>query len=103
MTKGILLVQSRPSSPEEAAEFHQWYDEVHVPEMLAVEGVVSARRLVALDGESFLAIYEIEGDVEQAKANLATAQASGSMSKPVAVRLDPPPSAQYFLDLARPS
>jgi hypothetical protein len=99
MSSGILLVETRPNSPEDAAAYHHWYDEVHVPEILKVDGFVSARRLVSLDGSSFLAIYEIDIDVETAKANLAAVQATGTMSKPAGVQLDPPPSVRYFTQI----
>jgi hypothetical protein len=99
MPSGILVVQSRPGSPEEAADYHRWYVDVHVPEMLKVDGVVSARRLEAINGGSFLAIYEVDGDVEEAKEALAKAQRSGSMSRPVGLQLDPPPTMQWFRDM----
>jgi hypothetical protein len=47
--KGVLIVESRPGSPEQAAAFHQRYDQTHLPEMAAIEGVVSARRFAPLD------------------------------------------------------
>lgn len=99
MTQGILLVQSRPASEQVAAEYHRWYDETHIPEILAIEGFVSARRFEALDGESFIAMYEIEGDVAEAKASLGAAQTSGSMSPPVGLQLNPPPTVQYFREV----
>jgi hypothetical protein len=95
MAKGVLLVQSRPRSPEHTDDFHRWYDETHLPEMLQIDGIASARRLEALDGESFAAVYEVD-DVDQAKAGLAAAQSSGRMSRPVGVQLDPPPTVQWF-------
>ncbi len=67
MTKGVLIVESRPASPDDAAAFHR--------------------------------CYEITGDVEAAKGNLAAALKSGSMSRPVAVQLDPPPTMQYLRDI----
>ena len=73
MTTGVLIVQSQPSSSEQLADFEDWYDNKHIPEVLAIDGFVSARRLQSLDGEAFIVIYEIEMDVESAKANLATA------------------------------
>lgn len=96
MPNGLMIVESRPSSPEEAAAYHDWYDNTHVPEILEVPGFVSARRLASVDGDTFIAIYEIEGDVEDAKAALRKAQSSGTMSRPVGVQLDPPPSVRYF-------
>jgi len=93
---GLMIVQSQPTSPETVADFHRWYDEVHIPEILGVEGIAAARRFESLDGGSFVAVYEIEGDVDVAKANLAAAQGSGAMSRPVGVNLDPPPTVQWF-------
>ena len=99
MTKGILFVQSRPSSPEDTAAYHRWYDETHLPEILGVDGFVSARRLATPDGESFAVVYEVD-DVDRARSAMAAAQTSGSMSPPVGVELDPPPTVRWFNDLA---
>lgn len=96
MAGGILLVESQPASPADAAAYNNWYDNVHVPEILKVDGFVSARRFASADGTKFVAIYEIDGDVEAAKANLAAANASGTMSRPEGVQLDPPPTVNYF-------
>jgi hypothetical protein len=98
MPKGTLLVHSRPSSPDDADTYHRWYDETHIPELLAVEGFTSARRLQAEDGESFLVVYEVD-DIEGAKAAMASARAAGSMSPPEGLQLDPPPTVQWFTEL----
>ena len=99
MPKGILLVQSRPSSPDDADTYHRWYDETHIPELLAVDGFTSARRMRAEDGESFLAVYEVD-DIAGAKAAMASARAAGAMSPPQGLQLDPPPTVQWFTDLS---
>jgi hypothetical protein len=96
MPNGLMIVESRPSSPEDLEAFHDWYDREHVPELLQIEGFASARRLSSHGGDTFVAVYEIEGDVQDAKANLEAALKSGSMSRPVAVQLDPPPTMRYF-------
>lgn len=98
MPDGVMIVESRPASPEEAAAYHDWYDNVHIPEITKVDGFVSARRLRSLDGDTFIVIYEIEGDVEAAKKALT--RASGSMSRPRGVQFDPPPTVRYFGSLA---
>jgi hypothetical protein len=64
--------------------------------MLALEGVASARRMVSPDGETFIAIYELDADVEAVRAALSEAQASGTMSAPKGLRFDPPPVVRYF-------
>ena len=98
MPKGILLVQSRPSSPDDTGAYHRWYDETHIPEILTLDGFTAARRLRAADGDSYLVVYDVE-DLEVAKAALAAAQSSGAMTRPSGVQLDPPPSVQWFADL----
>jgi hypothetical protein len=97
MPKGILLVQSRPASPGEVDTYHRWYDETHIPEILDVDGFTSARRLRSGDGESYIVVYEVD-DVDEAKA--AMAAAAGTMSPPAGVLLDPPPTVQWFSDVA---
>ena len=98
MPRGIMLVQSRPSSPEDTDAYHEWYDDVHIPEILSVDGFTSARRLQAADGESYLVVYEVD-DIDTAKASMARAQAAGTMTRPTGVQLDPPPSVQWFVSL----
>jgi hypothetical protein len=100
--KGILLVQSRPSSPDDAGIYHRWYDETHIPEILAVDGFTAARRLRAADGGSYLVVYEVD-DVDAAKAAMAEAQTSGAMTPPSGVQLDPPPTVQWFTELGDPA
>lgn len=95
MSKGLLVVQSRPASPEAVGDFNRWYDETHIPELLQVDGFTRATRYEAAEGGSFLAVYEVD-DVDAAQAALAAAQSSGSMSRPVGVQLDPPPTVQWF-------
>jgi hypothetical protein len=99
VTKGILVVQSKPNSPEELAEFHRWYDEIHFPEILAVDGFRTARRFQAADGESYLAVYEVD-DVDGAKAAMAKAGAAGKMTRPTGVQIDPPPTTEWFTDFS---
>jgi hypothetical protein len=102
MAKAILYVETRPASPEEAAEYHKWYNEVHIPEILAIDGFVSARRFEPMaEGGPFVAIYEIEADdIEAARARLTEAGQSGRNSKPVGVCFDPPPTTQYYREMA---
>jgi hypothetical protein len=101
MAHGLLIVESRPASPEQAVAYHHWYENKHIPEMLQLDGFVSARRLEPLaDDDGFVTLYEIEGDVEAAKTALMQALSSGAMSRPEGVRLDPPPTARYFREIS---
>jgi hypothetical protein len=95
MSKSLLFVESKPASADVVAEYHHWHDDVHVPEMLAVAGFVSARRWQT-DGESFITLYEIDTDIDAARTNLRAALDGGRMSKPVAVEANPPPVMRYL-------
>lgn len=73
LERGLFLVFSNASAESAIAEFHRWYDEIHVHEVLQVPGVVAATRY-ELDpdqmpsggaealGRRFLCAYEIEGE-----------------------------------------
>ena len=91
-----MVVESRPKSDGDAEDYHHWYEKVHIPELLSVDGFVSARRFRTEDGAGFLAIYELDSEIDAAKTALAEAQSAGRMSPPVGLQLDPPPSVRYF-------
>jgi hypothetical protein len=44
-------------------EFNAWYNDVHVPEVLACPGWVDGARYVSTDGEpKYMAMYEMESE-----------------------------------------
>ncbi len=57
--RGLLLVYT--DVPEEHEdEFNRWYNEEHIPERLAIPGVLNAARYVAVKGgPKYLACYEL--------------------------------------------
>ena len=64
----ICFVYTQPAAGREA-EYNDWYDRQHLPDVARVPGVVSAQRFDAVEMEPgpdesprFLAIYEIDGD-----------------------------------------
>jgi hypothetical protein len=68
MARHQLLAFTNPVAGREA-DFNCWYDERHVPDLLAVPGFVSAQRFALTDatgqgrpGWSYLALYELETD-----------------------------------------
>lgn len=90
--KSILHVMSRPASPEVADEYNRWYEDVHIPEVLALDGFVSARRYAPTkDGDPYVAVYDIEGDAGAAMKRLTAAMGDGSMNLSDKIQLDPPP------------
>lgn len=72
-------------------EFNEWYDTVHLRDLLATPGVVSVQRFELCDTESshaegadppahrYLTIYELEGEVDVIMAKIREAAASGAM------------------------
>jgi hypothetical protein len=91
MAKGIMLVESWPSSPDREDEYNAWYDEIHLPQLLTLDGIVSARRLRPVDGKGpYVAIYELEGDDLQAILDNMIANA-GQLHMSDALQLDPAP------------
>ncbi len=61
-------------------EWNAWYDDVHIPDVLALDGFVTATRwrLAARPayGANYLALYDVHGDLEAAQAALAAAMPS---------------------------
>src|SRR5687768_11444256 len=81
------LVFTRPVAGREA-EFDKWYDEVHLPDVVAVPGVRAAQRYVLGDERRdpevepefrHLAIYEIDGDPDVVFPEITRRIESGEM------------------------
>lgn len=82
-----IVVLSGPVSAEREDEYNKWYDEVHLPEMCAVEGVVAAQRFAAAEeqplGEPlapYVAFYELGDDTQAALKAVTAAAATFNMS-----------------------
>lgn len=64
-------------------EYNEWYDKVHLPEVLSVPGVrAGARyRVKARDSETpehrYLAVYDLEGDGEAVVREIMTRSGNG--------------------------
>ncbi len=102
MPKGIMYVESRPKSPEDEAAYHEWYNERHLSEISAIDGVVAARRYAPLDNTgSYIAIYELDADdLDAVRSRLTESLRSGEMSPPVGVQTSPPPTTLYYREIA---
>ena len=68
MPRHVFMVQTECVAGQEKV-FNEWYDQVHVPDVLAVPGFVRAQRFETVGGlrgempeRRFLAIYEFEAD-----------------------------------------
>ncbi|MGH3386588.1 MAG: hypothetical protein ACRDO1_18570 [Nocardioidaceae bacterium] len=74
--RGLLLVMMEPHEGFDES-LNRWYDEEHLAERLAVPGVLSARRFVAVEGvPRYLALYDLETPAVVASAPYLAAKAN---------------------------
>ncbi len=67
MARYLLFAFSDCRDPARETEFNDWYDNMHIPDMLQVPGMIKASRWVnasPLEGQrrKYLALYELETD-----------------------------------------
>jgi hypothetical protein len=93
MAKALYLVHSN-CDPAREAEFNEWYENVHLPDLLGVEGIVAAQRFkltgpgpqtLTRSGEpavaQYLAIYELDTeDTDAVLARIGAARSGWQMS-----------------------
>ena len=76
MASDFVLVTSSDVHADAENDFNRWYNEKHLPELLACPGFRAASRYEATNGEpKFLAIYEM--DTEAAVATPEARQVWG--------------------------
>jgi hypothetical protein len=98
LPRWILHVESGPVSrdPETLAEFDRWYNEVHVPEMVAFPGYLSGRRFEPTDDGQYIAQYVIEGDPQAVLANVVAASQAGTLKMSETLQMNPTPKMRLF-------
>ena len=110
MTRAMLAVYTNPSDPSRDEEFNSWYNEVHLPDVLAVDGFVAATRFrvasagVGGDGEvphRYVALYEIESDDPHATLEALVAAAPHMRMSDV-LEMDPMPGLAIFERITDP-
>ena len=67
MTKYLLFAFSDCKDPAKIDEYNDWYDNMHMPDMLNTPGLVKASRWMSADNKEnevrkYLALYELETD-----------------------------------------
>ena len=67
MARYLLLALNGPTDGDgDEATYNDWYDRVHLPDLLALDGVSAARRFKRIRGNRadwpYVAAYEIETD-----------------------------------------
>jgi hypothetical protein len=86
----FYMVYSNPLEGRED-EFNEWYDTVHLPEVLAVPGMISAQRAklketkvgheggMAPEFHRFCVVYEMDGDPDEVMGLIREQVAAGTM------------------------
>jgi hypothetical protein len=98
MAKGILVVHTAAAEGRDD-EFHSWYNDVHLVDILKLAGFTSARRYSRVGGgdQPYLAIYEIEADdLQAAQAGIGAAMQAGDLRMSDVLALDPPPDMALY-------
>jgi hypothetical protein len=72
MPRAIMMAFSQPTSPDLEDKYNEWYDNVHLKDVLAIPGISSATRFklgstqqsrtLDVSEPPYLAIYDIEAD-----------------------------------------
>ena len=67
MARYLLFAFSDCKDPARENEFNEWYDNMHVPDMLEVPGMIQATRWISAESKEvqirkYLALYELETD-----------------------------------------
>ena len=67
MDRYLFVTHTDCADPTREAEFNDWYDNVHVPDMLETPGMISATRWENVHPKGngrrkYLALYELETD-----------------------------------------
>lgn len=108
MPRALMLVASNVTDPERVDAFQEWY-ELHVQELLSLDGIVRATRweasphqlipgLDSIDGRRFLVLYEIECDDVEAMRDRIN-QTSADRTHSDLLELDPLPVTLLFESL----
>jgi len=97
MPRGIIYVETMPASPDREAEYHKWYNETHLEQILTVDGIVSARRFAPTDGKGpFIATYELDCDDLDAAAQKMGGLALTGLDN---ISMDPKPIPHVYREI----
>ena len=94
MAKWLLMVETECNDAARESEFNEWYNKIHLPDVLETPGFIGATRYERpepLEGKpKFLATYEIETDdlnatMKALRNNLAQKKTEGRYSELVVI------------------
>lgn len=86
MGKGVIVVFSNPTSPEQEAEYNEWYSGIHIDELSQPAGCKVVRRFKVSDNQvpgaeapahKYIAIYELD-DMDKDFAEMAAIKTTPS-------------------------
>jgi len=113
MAKAMFLAWASPVDEASEAEFNEWYEGTHIPQVRSAIPAITAvhrYRLADLPAEPggapparrYLAVYELDtDDVATAAAALGAAATEGRMDMTPAMDLQAnPPDLQWYLGLS---
>ena len=91
MSSHVLVVFTSPVEGQEE-EFNDWYDQVHLPDLLNVTGVISGRRFQAgttPEGapSPYLTLYELDADPDAVAQEMTERVMSGEFKMSPAIDL----------------
>ena len=105
MADGVFLAWSSPVSPDQLAQFDQWYSSTHIPQVrAAVPSISAVARYELIDpagaGPSYryLTVYELDdADIPAAVAAMNESAAVGKIDMSPAMDLvQRPPVAEWY-------
>jgi len=104
VAKALLLAWASPASQESSAEFEQWYQHTHIPQVCAaIPSIGPVTRYALVDPEAggqsrFLAVYEMDDDdIPAASAALGDGVSSGRIQMSESLdRVNAPPQVQWY-------
>ena len=66
MEKWVLVAETNCTFPEREEEFNDWYNTIHIPDVLETPGILNATRYECANPQEghgkYLAIYDVETD-----------------------------------------
>ena len=76
----VILVTTVDIVPGSEEAFHRWYNETHLPEIMACPGFISAKRYECVQGEPrFMAVYRLESPSALATPEMQAVRGWGDM------------------------
>jgi hypothetical protein len=109
MPKKILIAFTSPASPEVEDEYNDWYNNVHVPDVVAAPGLIRGTRYRVSDfqdgrfvdlagGHQYMVLLEADGDPDAIQKELAERSADGRIRPSSGLVAPEPPVVAVWFD-----